>query len=103
MVQIFQVFESGSFNNLTRLLPSSFFFVLSDAPAISVIVGNKSNTDAICLTSVPGFMPFGHRISNGDRVPPSSVEPSFLPYRHSSGFHLVRYHEKTQQLYPPPL
>ena len=50
-------------------------------PAQSASVGSKSMTEAMGFTNVPFGMRAGQRTTNGDRTPPSSVEPlrPFMP------------------------
>ena len=68
-------------NNGLRLRPSSFFLLTTGTPAQSARVGSRSITEAIGLMNVPFEIAAGQRTSNGDRTPPSSVDPlrPFMP------------------------
>ncbi len=58
-----------------RLRPSSFFLLTTGMPAQSASVGNKSIAAAMGFICVPFLILLGQRTSNGERTPPSSVEP----------------------------
>jgi hypothetical protein len=67
-----------------KLTPSSGFPAGIGTPARSAIVGRRSMAPAIGRIVVPGAILPVHRISSGDRTPPSSVDPlrPFMPPFH---------------------